>query len=83
MEGLTFSIIFYVFFTVSVVNLDPAAEAFSYQPLLDIRDLIQLDDVMQDEDMDFGPNGGLVFCMEYLLEPDGLDWLKVSCVSWR
>ncbi|XP_045128004.1 GPN-loop GTPase 3-like isoform X2 [Portunus trituberculatus] len=61
---------------ISVVNLDPAAEAFSYQPLLDVRDLIQLDDVMQDEDMDFGPNGGLVFCMEYLLEPDGLDWLK-------
>lgn len=42
--------------------------------------MIQLDDVMQDEDMDFGPNGGLVFCMEYLLEPDGLDWLKVSCI---
>lgn len=60
-----------------MVNLDPAAEAFSYEPLLDVRDLIQLDDVLQAEDMDFGPNGGLVFCMEYLLEPDGLDWLKV------
>ncbi|XP_050734135.1 GPN-loop GTPase 3-like [Eriocheir sinensis] len=61
---------------ISVVNLDPAAEAFSYETLLDVRDLIQLDDVLQAEDMDFGPNGGLVFCMEYLLEPDGLDWLK-------
>lgn len=59
-----------------VVNLDPAADAFSYQPLVDVRDLIQVDDVMQAEDLDFGPNGGLVFCMEYLMEPDGLDWLK-------
>ena len=28
----------------------------------DIRDLITLDDVM--EEMQYGPNGGLVFCME-------------------
>lgn len=61
---------------IGVVNLDPAAEAFTYQAQIDVRDLIQLDDVMQADDMDFGPNGGLVFCMEYLLEPDGLNWLK-------
>lgn len=45
---------------------------------MDVRDLIQLDDVMQADDMDFGPNGGLVFCMEYLMEPDGLEWLRVG-----
>ena len=28
--------------TISVVNLDPAAEFFNYQPLADIRDLIQV-----------------------------------------
>jgi len=28
----------------------------------DIRDLITLDDVM--EELDYGPNGGLVYCME-------------------
>ena len=61
-----------------MVNLDPAAEAFNYNASVDIRDLIHLDDVMQAEDMDFGPNGGLVFCMEYLMEPDGREWLKVS-----
>ncbi|XP_071552883.1 GPN-loop GTPase 3-like isoform X1 [Panulirus ornatus] len=61
---------------INVINLDPAAESFSYAPLVDIRDLIQVDDVMQADDLDFGPNGGLVFCMEYLVEPDGLDWLK-------
>lgn len=32
--------------------------------LLDIRELIHLDDAMEDESLRFGPNGGLVFCME-------------------
>lgn len=57
--------------TVHVVNLDPAAEHFDYPVTIDIRDLISLDDVM--EEMDYGPNGGLVFCMEYLLQ--NMDWL--------
>jgi len=60
--------------TVSVVNLDPAAEFFNYSPLADIRDLIQVDDVMEDEELRFGPNGGLVFAMEFLLENPG--WLE-------
>lgn len=60
--------------TIDVVNLDPAAEFFDYEPMVDIRELIHVDDAMQDEDMHFGPNGGLVFCMEYLLE--NLDWLE-------
>jgi len=29
----------------------------------DIRELISLDDVM--EDFGMGPNGGLIYCMEY------------------
>lgn len=53
------------------VNLDPAAESFAYQPDLDIRDLISLDDVM--EEMSLGPNGGLIFCFEFLLQ--NLDFL--------
>lgn len=60
--------------TVNVVNLDPAADRFSYNPVADIRDLIQLDDVMEDEEMKFGPNGGLVFSMEFLLE--NTEWLQ-------
>lgn len=60
--------------TINVVNLDPAAEHFDYQPLVDIRDLIQLDDAMEDEEMHYGPNGGLIFCLEYLIE--NADWLK-------
>lgn len=59
---------------IQVVNLDPAAEYFNYESLVDIRELIHLDDAMEDEDMKFGPNGGLVFCMEYLVENS--DWLR-------
>lgn len=59
---------------INVVNLDPAAETFNYNPVVDIRDLIQVDDVMEDEEMKFGPNGGLVFSMEFLIE--NTEWLE-------
>ena len=49
-----------------VVNMDPAAEHFKYRCDMDIREMISLDDVQ--ELMNFGPNGGLVYCMEYLIE---------------
>lgn len=45
-----------------IVNLDPAAEPSSYEFTVDIRDLISLQDVM--EEMEYGPNGGLVYCFE-------------------
>lgn len=32
----------------------------------DIRELIGVDDVMEDAELKFGPNGGLVFCMEWV-----------------
>lgn len=57
---------------VHLFNLDPAAERFEYEPTVDIRDLINLTDVM--EELEFGPNGGLVYCFEYLL--NNLDWLE-------
>lgn len=57
--------------TVHLFNLDPAAEKFDYDPTIDIRDLISLNDVM--DELEFGPNGGLVYCFEYLL--NNLDWL--------
>jgi GTPase SAR1 family protein len=58
--------------SVHVVNLDPAAENFNYNISIDIRNLITIDDVMQE--LNFGPNGALVYCMEYLI--NNLDWLK-------
>lgn len=53
------------------VNLDPAAETFDHAPDLDIKELISLEDVM--EEMGLGPNGGLIYCFEFLL--DNLDFL--------
>jgi GTPase SAR1 family protein len=58
--------------SVHVVNLDPAAESFAYPVSVDIRELISLKDVV--EEMGYGPNGGLLFCMEYLAS--NLQWLS-------
>ncbi|XP_018894014.1 GPN-loop GTPase 3 isoform X4 [Gorilla gorilla gorilla] len=64
--------------SVQVVNLDPAAEHFSYSVMADIRELIEVDDVMEDDSLRFGPNGGLVFCMEYFT--NNFDWLE-NCLG--
>lgn len=50
---------------IEVVNLDPAVDFIPYKCAVDIRELICLSDVM--EELGYGPNGGLVYCMEYLL----------------
>lgn len=57
---------------VAVINLDPANEHLPYKCDLDIADLVKLEDVM--EFVKLGPNGGLVYCMEYLEK--NMDWLK-------
>ncbi|KAL0237430.1 hypothetical protein PCE1_000827 [Barthelona sp. PCE] len=49
-----------------VFNMDPAAEYLPYEPSVDIRNMIDINDVIEADDVDFGPNGGLVFCLEYL-----------------
>ena len=57
---------------IHIVNLDPAAEHFDYPVALDIRDLISLDDVV--EELNLGPNGGLLYCIEFLV--NNLEWLE-------
>jgi GTPase SAR1 family protein len=57
--------------TLQVANLDPAAEHFAYEPAFDVRELVNLDQVM--EEFGYGPNGGLVYCMEFLYQNS--DWL--------
>ncbi|XP_068273967.1 GPN-loop GTPase 2 isoform X1 [Nyctibius grandis] len=57
---------------VTVVNLDPANEVMPYQCAVDIAELITLPDVM--ENLKLGPNGGLIYCMEYL--EANFDWLQ-------
>lgn len=58
--------------TIHVGNLDPAAESFEYDAAFDVRELVKLEEVM--EDTGYGPNGGLVYCMELLMQ--NLDWLQ-------
>ncbi|ELP84750.1 transcription factor FET5, putative [Entamoeba invadens IP1] len=53
-----------------MVNLDPAIDQNYYDIDIDIRDLVTVEDVM--EEMSFGPNGALVYCLEYFL--DNLEW---------
>jgi GTPase SAR1 family protein len=52
-----------------LVNLDPAAapDSFEYAPSIDIKDLISVGDVMSE--LGYGPNGGLVYCFEYVSAP--------------
>eukprot|EP01066_Platyproteum_vivax_P006272 Platyproteum_vivax@DN2075_c0_g1_i2.p1 len=57
---------------IRVVNLDPAAEDFRYDCEFDVRELISLDDVV--EEMCLGPNGALMYAMGYLGK--NLDWLQ-------
>lgn len=57
---------------VAVVNLDPANENMAYSPAIDVAELISLSDAM--EGLGLGPNGGLVYCMQYLR--DNVEWLK-------
>ncbi|KAI5632112.1 conserved hypothetical ATP binding protein domain-containing protein [Phthorimaea operculella] len=56
---------------VVIVNLDPANDLMSYEPDIDIRDLIVLEEVM--DEYKLGPNGALLYCMEYLEK--NIDWL--------
>jgi len=50
--------------TAHLVNLDPAAAStsFEFEPVIDIKDLVSLQDVMGE--LGYGPNGGLVYCFE-------------------
>ncbi|KAG0345292.1 GPN-loop GTPase 2 [Podila humilis] len=56
----------------TVVNLDPANEILPYPADISILELISLEDTM--ENLQLGPNGGIIYCMEYLA--DNMDWLE-------
>ena len=56
--------------TVHAVNLDPAADNLPYEPTVDIRDAVSVKEAM--EKRGFGPNGGLMFCLEQVVNE--FDW---------
>lgn len=55
----------------SVINLDPANDDLRYDCAVDVAELVALEEVM--EQLDLGPNGGLVYCMEFLAK--NASWL--------
>ncbi|OMO64482.1 hypothetical protein CCACVL1_21723 [Corchorus capsularis] len=57
---------------VAVINLDPANDSLPYECAINIEDLIKLSDVMTEHSL--GPNGGLVYSMDYLEK--NIDWLQ-------
>lgn len=63
----------------SVVNLDPANDHTSYPCALDIRSLISLEDVMEDEEL--GPNGGVLYALEEL--ENNIEWLQEGLQALR
>ncbi|RVW57138.1 GPN-loop GTPase 3 [Vitis vinifera] len=70
--GLLFAIGVWCTAYAAAAVVDPAAESFDYPVAMDIRELVSLDDVM--EELGLGPNGGLMYCMEHL-EENLDDWL--------
>ncbi|CAD7695827.1 unnamed protein product [Ostreobium quekettii] len=56
---------------VAIVNLDPANDAVPYAAAVDVSELVDLESVQ--EQMQLGPNGGLVYCIDFLLK--NIDWL--------
>lgn len=56
----------------SIVNLDPANEKTTYPCAIDVRKLITLDEVMDEEGL--GPNGGVMYALEELEQ--NIEWLE-------
>ncbi len=55
-----------------LVNLDAANENLSYECGVDVRDLITLEEAM--EELKLGPNGGTLYCAEFL--SSNFSWLE-------
>lgn len=63
----------------SVVNLDPANDHCAYEPAVDVRDLVTIDDIMEQEAL--GPNGGILYALEEL--EHNFDWLADALKELR
>lgn len=57
---------------VSVGNIDPANDNIPYRPTFDVREVVDVDEVMEREEL--GPNGGVLWAMEELESNFG--WLE-------
>jgi GPN-loop GTPase len=65
----------------SIVNLDPANDAAAndatgYSPALDVRDLVDLEQIMDEEGL--GPNGGVLYALEMVEREGEGGWLEAG-----
>eukprot|EP01038_Epipyxis_sp_PR26KG_P011638 gene11638-15588_t len=61
----------------ALINLDFANDCVPYTVDIDVRDLISLENVMEEQNL--GPNGGLIYCMDYLLQ--NYEWLEEQILA--
>ncbi|KAI4484808.1 hypothetical protein M0804_007374 [Polistes exclamans] len=64
---------------VAVINIDPANENMEYVPSVDISELIKHEEVMLE--CDLGPNGALIYCMEFL--EANIKWLITKVLNLK
>ncbi|KAJ9598591.1 hypothetical protein L9F63_010720, partial [Diploptera punctata] len=64
---------------VAIVNVDPANEILIYKADINISQLITLQDAMAA--LSLGPNGGLMYCMEYLEK--NIEWLLQQISNYK
>ncbi|CDI76133.1 Whole genome shotgun assembly, allelic scaffold old set, scaffold old scaffoldA_149, related [Eimeria acervulina] len=62
-----------------VVNLDPMNDSLPYECAVDVMELIKGEDVMKN--LQLGPNGAMIYCMEFLLE--NIDWLVEKLKAYK
>ena len=55
-----------------MINLDPANDHTNYPCSLDIRELVSLEEVMEQEEL--GPNGGVLYALEEL--EHNIEWME-------
>jgi GTPase SAR1 family protein len=65
---------------VSIGNIDPANDSLPYEADFDVREIVDVDEVMEREGL--GPNGGVLWAMEEL--EANFDWLesKLEDCGW-
>lgn len=64
---------------VAIINIDPANENMEYTPVIDISELIKHEEVMSRYKL--GPNGALVYCMEFL--EANVKWLLTKILNLK
>ncbi|XP_014224889.1 GPN-loop GTPase 2 [Trichogramma pretiosum] len=64
---------------VAIINIDPANENMGYKAAVDVCDLVKHEDIMKNNKL--GPNGALVYCMEYLEK--NIDWLLAKVLNLK